>query len=192
MKKMLTSMLLLCTAVTVILQAQSNIPKGFSKGSVVLPGNAVLPGYIKDNMRSGAAVVFIAGGTEKKTNYMASELLAVQIDSTSFLCLQGDFFRVISDGELCFIQKASNASGKPVYNGTEAIFVKGTEGQINDYFFYDRPQQQLKLLTKKNRQEMVAGVFTNCAAAVAKAGETGSDLAQLRAAVDIYNHRKEK
>jgi len=189
MKSILSALLLLCSTATGFLHAQNNIPKGFSKGSIVLPGNTSLAGYIKDNMRNAATVVFIEQVTDRKTEYGAGDLLAATIDSNRFVCLQGDYFRVISDGDLCFLQKASNGSNKPVYNGSEAIFIKGTDGQVNDYFFYDRQQQQLKLLTRKNREALIAGVFTNCTAAIAKAGEAGNDLALMRQAVDIYNHR---
>jgi hypothetical protein len=174
------------------LQAQNNLPKGFSKGSITLPGNTVINGYVKDNLRSKGSLEMMAAESQQRKNYNASELLGAQIDSSRFICIKGDFFRIISAGELYFLQKASNGSNEPVYNGTEAIFVKGNDGQVNDYFFYDSASQQLKLLTKKNRNEMIAGTFTNCAAAIAKASQTGTDLAQLQQAVDIYNQRGQK
>ena len=178
--------------VSIGLLAQNDVPKGFSKGNITLAGNTTITGYVKDNLRSNGTIVLITAGNDRRKNYGANDLLAAQIDSTRFICIQGDFFRVISEGELCFLQKASDGSNQPVYNGTEAIFVKGTDGQVNDYFFYDRNHQLLKLLTKKNRDQMIAGTFTNCAAAIARAGEAGADLAQLRQAVDIYNQRSQQ
>lgn len=180
-----------CT-VSIGLLAQKDVPKGFSKGNITLAGNTIVTGYIKDNLRSNGTIAVITAENDRRKNYGAGDLLAAQIDSTRFICIQGDFFRVISEGQLCFLQKASNGSNQPVYNGTEAIFIKGTDGQVNDYFFYDRTHQLLKLLTRKNRDEMIAGTFTNCAAAIASAGETGADLAQLRHAVDIYNQRSQQ
>jgi hypothetical protein len=171
------------------LHAQKEIPKGFSKGSITLPDNTIIAGYIKENIRGNASVLIITEAGGKKKNYNGSELIAADVDSSRFLCIKGDFFKIVCDGELSFLQKSSNAAGKPVYNGTEALFINGTEGQVNDYFFYDRKQQQLKLLTKKNINEMITGTFNNCTAAIDKAKETGSDMAQLRQAVEIYNNR---
>lgn len=178
--------------VSIGLLAQNDMPKGFSKGNITLPGNTIVTGYVKDNLRSNGVITLITAETDKRKNYGANDLLAAQIDSARYISIKGDFFRVISQGELCFLQKASNGSNQPVYNGTEALFVNGTDGQVNDYFFYDSNLQLLKLLTKKNRDEMIAGTFTNCAAAIARAGEAGADLAQLRQAVDIYNQRSQK
>jgi hypothetical protein len=174
------------------LQAQKEIPKEFSSGSVILSDSTIVKGYIKESIRSHAAVLIMTEAGGKKKNYTGNELIAATIDSSRFLCIKGDFFRIVCDGEISFLQKSSDASGKPVYNGTEALFINGTEGRVNDYFFYDSKQQQLKLLTRKNMGEIVAGTFNNCTAAIAKARETGSDLAQLRQAVEIYNNRNGK
>lgn len=192
MKRIFLYAAIVCSAASTPLYAQTDIPKGFSNGSITLPGKPPLMGYLKDNMRGNSSVLFVAAGTEKKMVYGASDLQALQIDSSRFLSIKGDFFKVISHGELCFLQKASNGSNNPVYNGTEAIFIKGTEGQVSDYFFYDPAQQQLILLTRKNKNQIVAGTFIHCTAAMTKAGETGMDLAQLKQAVDIYNRCNEK
>ena len=52
-----------------ILQAneQTDVPKGFSKGSLVLADNNSVTGYIKDNSRRDAAVVLFKDG--KETTY---------------------------------------------------------------------------------------------------------------------------
>ncbi len=181
-----------CCIISTGIHAQNDIPKGFSKGNITLPGNTIVAGYVKDNLHSNGTISIITDGNDRRKNYSANEIMAALIDSTRFICIKGDFFRVISEGELYFLQKASNASNQPIYNGAEAIFIKGTEGRVNDYFFYDNRLGQLKLLTKKNRNEMIAGTFNNCAAAIARAGEAGEDLAQLRQAVDIYNQRSQK
>ena len=152
--------------------------------------NSQRRGYLKNAMSKSGAVIFIGDNDEAKHEYNADELLSAQIDSTRFVCINGDFFKVISEGEICFLQKASDASAIPIHNGTEAIFIKKSEGRVNDYFFYDK-EQRLTLVTKKNKDAIVAGVFASCTAAITKAGATGSDLAQLRAAVDVYNRRNE-
>jgi len=174
------------------LQAQAEIPKGFSKGTITLSDGTVIAGYIKENIRGNASVAIITDADRKKKNYSGNELQAAEIDSNRFLCVKGDFFKVVCEGKLCLLQKSSNAAGKAVYNGSEAMFINDTEGKVNDYFFYDRIQGQLKLLTKKNMDETIAGTFSNCAAAIAKAKESGTDMAVLRQAVEIYNNRNEK
>ena len=174
------------------LQAQNEIPKSFAKGHIVLADGSSIPGYIKENMRSNASLTIIEEAGGKKRNYNGSELMGVYIDSARFLCIKGDFFKVICEGDLYFLQKASNASDKPVYNGIEAVSMNGTEGKINDYFFYDNKRQQLRLLTKKNIPAMIETSFNNCAAAISKAKEAGDDLPLLKQAVAIYNARDEK
>ena len=89
-------------------------PKGFKKGSIASADGTNLSGYVKDNIRSSAAVVFTTeAGTDKKT-YSGSELTSVEIEGTKYICVKGDFFKVLCEGGLSFIQKASDASGKPV------------------------------------------------------------------------------
>ena len=46
-------------------KAQSDLPKGFKKGSLVL-ANSSLWGYVKDNLRSNASVAFIADTETRK------------------------------------------------------------------------------------------------------------------------------
>jgi len=170
------------------LLAQADLPKGYRHGVVTLASGKTENGFLKENMRSDAAVAFI-GEDGRKKNYNGNELQSFSIDSIHFVCIKGDFFKLVCEGEICFLQKSSNAAGHAVYNGTEAIFLNGTYGKINDYFFYDKAQQQLKLITKKNMNEMIAGTFSNCAAAIDKAKESGNDLAGLKQAVAIYNNR---
>ena len=102
---------------------------------------------------------------------------------------KGDFFEVLSEGELNFLQKASDASGKPTYNGNEAIFSSGTEGKPNDYFIYTTSSKQLRLVSKKNVDEIIAASFTGYTAAIDKAKTANGDLSQLKDAVEIYNNR---
>ncbi len=101
--------------------AQTETPKGFSKGSVTLSDGSVVTGLIKEKIRSSASVTFMTETDGKKKTYDGDKLTSVQIDAEKFLCIQGDFFKVLSEGELSFLQKTSDASGKPSYNGTEAL-----------------------------------------------------------------------
>jgi hypothetical protein len=191
MKKylMVTIVTLICTAG---LYAQTTAPKGFVNGSIVLAGSIIpITGFIKTGMCEDGRLVFIAAGTELPKKYMATELLAVDAGDLHFIAIGGDFFKTITDGPLCFVQKTSNRSNNTVYNGSEAIFVKGTEGRVDDYFFYTPSSKQLTLITKKNREVLAADTFAGCADAITKAAETGNDLAGLSRAVDIYNQSKQ-
>ncbi|HEY6504882.1 MAG TPA: hypothetical protein VIZ28_12955 [Chitinophagaceae bacterium] len=172
--------------------AQTEIPKGFQKGTITLADNSNLPGFVKDNIRKDASIVFIQQAGEKKKTYNGSELVAAEIDDAKFLCISGDFFKVLCQGNLCFLQKSSDASGKPTYNGNEATFSSGTEGKLNDYFIYNGKDKQLKLVSKKNADEVIAASFAGNTAAIEKARSANGDIAQLKEAVQVYNNGTNK
>ncbi len=187
MKILKTAALAALMLVIVNANAQTEAPKGFKKGSVILADGSTQSGFIKDNMRGNASVSFTANNNKK--NYSGAELNGLEIEGAKFLCIKGDFFKVISEGELNFLQKASDASGKPSYNGSEAVFSSGTEGKINDYFIYNNNTKDLKWISKKNINEVAETSFAGNTAAVDKAKSVNGDLAQLKDAVDIYNNR---
>jgi hypothetical protein len=94
---------------------------------------------------------------------------------------------VISEGELNFLQKASDASGRPSFNGNDAVFSNGTEGKPDDYFIYNSKNKELKLVSKKNLDEVINKTFAGNTAAIDKAKAANGDVAQLKEAVDVYN-----
>ena len=169
--------------------AQNEIPTGFKNGTIVLADSTVLSGYIKESIRSHASLLLLDKPGGKRKSYDGSQLISAIIDSTKYLCISGDFFKVICEGELSFLQKASDASAKPSYNGTEIVFNNGTEGRPGDYFIYAKQQNQLKLVTKKTFDYVIETSFTNCTAAIDKAKKNHSDIAQLKEAVEVYNNR---
>src|SRR6185369_10573621 len=114
--------------------AQQEAPKGYKKGTLVLTDKSVMTGYVKDNIRNSASIIWLNETGDKKKTYDGSALSSAEIEGTKFLCINGDFFRILCEGDLCFLQKESDASGKPSYNGTEAVFMNGTEGSRGDYF----------------------------------------------------------
>ncbi len=168
--------------------AQPDIPKGFSNGTITFPDGTRQSGLVKDYIRKDASVTFVTTG-HKKINYDGADLLAAEIDGTKYLCIQGDFFKVLCEGELSFLQKSSDASGKISYNGTEAIFSSGTDGKRDDYFIYNSNDKQLKLVSKKNVGDIAATSFADCTAAMNKAKTINGDLSQFRGAVEEYNNR---
>ena len=184
----------LLSAVTLsLLFLQTNAqeaPKGFGKGKVTLADNTIISGFIKDNIRKDASVVVLVNGKEKK--YNGSDIASAEIDAATYNCIKGDFFKVISHGELTFLQKSSNASSKPTYIGNEIFFVSGTEGKPGDYFIYENKSQQLKLVSKKNLNEVIAGSFGGYTPALDKAKAAIGDIVLLKDAVETYNNRNNK
>lgn len=168
-------------------KAQNETPKGFVKGTIVLTDNTSVSGFVKDKMKSDASISFMDENQKKKT-YNGSDILSLSIGQENYICIKGDFFKTICSGKLCFLQKMSDASGKPTYNGTEAIFSNGTEGKPGDYFIYSSADKQLKLVAKKNFNETISAVFAGNTAALDKAKTVSGDLSQLKEAVEVYNN----
>ena len=92
----IVNLLTLCIVSLVLTQANARpeVPKGFKKGVLILADNSHLSGYIKDNIRSNASVLFIADAGEKKKTYNGSDLNSAEIEGTKFICIKGDFFKV--------------------------------------------------------------------------------------------------
>jgi hypothetical protein len=172
--------------------AQSNIPQGFEKGQVVLANGTSINGWIKDEMNGKAAVTVLPEAGGKKQRYDAYNLSSVTIGAQQFRCISGDFFKVICSGDIDFLQKTSNCAGKMVYNGSEAVYLNGTDGKPGNYFMYTAKTAALQLVTDKNLATVAQTHFSDCAAAINKAKETGNDVAKLKDAVDIYNSRNNK
>ncbi|MGC4103389.1 hypothetical protein [Ferruginibacter sp.] len=165
-------------------QAQTAIPEGFAKGSITLPNNTVINGYIKNNIKKSAAVVFMDEAGTKKT-YEGNAINGVSINGDNYTCISGDFFKIICAGKLNFLQKASNAAGTTTYNGSEPVLIAGTEGKPGDYFSYTN--NHLKILNKKSMESFISNELNGCSAAVEKAKAIDGDIARLKEAVDIYN-----
>lgn len=164
---------------------QAQAPEGFSKGTVTLANGSTITGYIQDNIKKGAAVIFVNDNGSDKKIYNSTEINAVLIDATHYISLKGDFFKVICTGKMSFLQKASNASGKTIYNGSEAIVLPGTEGKIGDYFSYTA--SQLTWINKKTVDAFITEQLSACTAAAEKAKTINGDIAALAEAVTIYN-----
>jgi hypothetical protein len=168
--------------------AQQDAPKGFATGNIVLADNSVINGLVKDNMRNDASVILLENGKEKI--YNGIDLNAAEVNGNHFICIHGDFFKVVSNGKLGFLQKSSDASSKATYTGNEMAFISGTEGKPGDYFIYDNQNQDLKLVSKKNFQKVVSASFGGYSPAVEKARGAQENIALLKEAVDLYNGRK--
>lgn len=183
MKQVLTAIALLVFAATV--HAQNTIPAGYTKATIVLNNGNSLTGYVKNNIKKASAVVFVDETGNNKKQYEGSDLKTISIDTVHFICIRGDFFKVHCAGKLNYLQKASNSSAKPTYNGSEAIFTNGTEGKIGDYFIYS--DQQLKLLSRKNIAAFINNDLAGCIEAIQQAKASNGDVAKLGGAVEIFN-----
>lgn len=166
-------------------KGQNDIPAGYTKATISLANGAVVTGYIKDNIKRSASVTFTENAGADKKNYDGSDISSLKTDAANFICVNGDFFKTLCDGKLCFVQKQSNASGKASYNGTEAVFNSGTEGKIGDYFIY--ADKKLKLINKKTVEPFIVNDLAGCAAAIEKAKTINGDIAKLQEVVEIYN-----
>jgi hypothetical protein len=178
-----TAILTILTLVTTAQEA----PKGFTKGNIVLIDGSTVSGYIKEKIRSNASLTLLDGENKKK-NYDGSALQSASIGDDKFLCIKGDFFKVIEDGSIKFLQKSSDASFKPVYNGNQAVFINGTEGNPGDYFLYISSNRELKRLNRKTVAAVVAESFGKCEQALAKAKAINDDISKLYEAVQEFNH----
>jgi hypothetical protein len=170
--------------------AQKPIPTGFVKATITLDNGDLLAGYIKDNIRKSSSVVYVNETGENKKTYEGRDINKLAIDSAQFMCVNGDFFKVITLGKMSFLQKASNSTGKVYYNGAEPIVSNGTDGEIGDYFVFSN--KQLKLITVKNVDAFISADLMNCEMAVQKAKAINGDVTKLNEAIEAYNSCNEK
>lgn len=171
---------------TTAVKAQTEIPAGFTKGSITLANGTVVAGYLKDNIKKSASVTYVDNNGANKKTYEGSDINNVTIESENFTCIKGDFFKTICTGKICFLQKASNAANKASYNGAEPVFNSGTEGKIGDYFVYS--SNTLKLINKKTVNAFISSDLSNCTAAVEKANGINGNIAKLQEAVEVFNN----
>ena len=166
-------------------KAQTPTPAGYTKGSITLADGTITSGYIKDDIKKSASVIFIANAGTNKQTYEGSQINGASIDAATYICIKGDFFKSLAAGKLNFLQKSSNSSGKVSNNGSEPVFYSGTEGKIGDYFVY--ADNNLKLLNKKSLEAFINTDLISCALAVEKAKSINGDITKLQEAVEIYN-----
>lgn len=183
MRLLLSAMAL--NAFSATMHSQNNIATGYAKAAIVLDNGNSLSGYVKDNIKKASAVVFMDETGNNKKQYEGSDIKSITIDTLHFICIRGDFFKVLCAGKLNYLQKASNSAAKPVYNGAEAIFTNGTEGRIGDYFIYS--EQQLILLNRKNMEAFISNDLAGCAEAIKQAKAGNGDAAKLGGAVETFN-----
>jgi hypothetical protein len=184
--KLITMLLTTLCMAALANQPYAQIPAGFVKGTVTLSSGTVVDGYIKESIKKNATLNFIQAEGAAKIQYDGNQISAATIDSITYQCIKGDFFKVISNGKIAFLQKASNAANKASYNGTEAVFTNGTEGKIGDYFVYTNTQ--LTHLNKKTVGNFITQQLGSNTAAVEKAKAANGDITLLADAVSLFNN----
>jgi hypothetical protein len=159
-------------------------PDGFVKGSITTGNGNTIEGYIKESIKKNASLTFISNNNRQQ--YEGSQINGAVVDTVTYTCIQGDFFKVICNGKMHFLQKASNASGKASYNGSEPVFTSGTAGKIGDYFVY--LNKTLTLLTKKNVTQFINEQLAAVPPAAEIAKAANGNIAAIAAAVTVYNN----
>ena len=76
--KLFTTMLLSASLFSA--NAQSDIPAGYTPGTVTLANGSTISGLIKNNIRKNASVTVINETDKKKTDYNGDDLLTAQVD----------------------------------------------------------------------------------------------------------------
>ncbi len=177
------------TLLAITLTAQNALPKGYVNGQLILADGTVLTGLIRESIKAKSTVSFMENEQSSKKTYDGSMLNGAIVNGTSYRCIKGDFFVVLSQGDLLFLRKAGDASSQPSYRAGETVFINGTDGKPGDYFIYDTRTGDLKLIDKKTKEETSIAIFKGSTAAIDKAKLAAGDPAKMKEAVDAYNSR---
>lgn len=184
----LTALLFLLTPLSG-LNAQA--PAGFTAGYIVTPDGSRQEGFVKENFKGKASFVF-QPANGKKSTYGGNAVNEVNVGGVSYISYANDFFKVLSGGsKASLLQKVSDATGKVIYNGTEAAGISsGTEGRINDLFIKSTSQSGITLVNKENLNTVAVSVFGDCASlqGTAKAGQL--QFTELEKIIVQYNECK--
>ncbi|MBI3138783.1 MAG: hypothetical protein HYZ15_09380 [Sphingobacteriales bacterium] len=173
MKQLLT----LLTSLVFVLPAArlaAQPPAGFKPGYIVTADGLRQEGFIRENFKSKASFVFqTAAG--KKTTFGGNAVNEVNVEGVTYISYANDFFKVISTGaRASLLQKVSDATGKVIYNGSEAAGISsGTEGRINDTFIKTSARAAFTLVSRDNLNEVISALFSDCPdiLSAAKAGQ---------------------
>ncbi len=133
----------------------------FEEGTITLANGTIKKGNIINNLAKKGTIQFKESKESKKQILDGTQLNALIIGNTNYQCINGDFFKEICLGKICFLQKASKTSTKVIYSGTTPVAIAGTNGKLNDYFLYNN--KNLQLLTKKNVSTILKATLINCA-----------------------------
>ncbi len=171
------------------LQVNAQVPAGFQKATITLANNQQVEGAIKDGGIAKGTVQFVSA-TGAKKNYTAAELNALTVNGESYLALSNDFYKVLVNGKASLLQKQSDNSGKMLFNGSEASVATTTDGKIGEWYLHTAANGDLKLLGKKNFDEVLGTSLADCPALLADLKAKQITYEQLAQAVGKYNSCK--
>ncbi len=184
MKKIIMPFLLAIAALPFIASAQSS---DFQKGSVLTVSNEKTEGSIRDLTKNKGSILFTSASGEKKT-YTPGDILGFTLNGADYISYASDFYKVISNGsKAALYQRATDNSGKMLYNGAEAVSVTTAEGKSGDLYIQVKADGKFALVTAKNFDKVVPVLFAGCAAVVADVKAKQLDYTQLAKAVEKYN-----
>jgi len=171
------------------LEVNAQAPAGFQKATITLANNQQVEGAVKGGGIAKGTVQFVAANGAKK-NYSAAELNALTVNGESYLALSNDFYKVLVNGKASLLQKQSDNSGKMLYNGSEASLASTTEGKVGELYLLTASNGDLKLLGKKNFDEVLGASLADCPALLADLKAKQISYEQLPQAVGKYNSCK--
>ena len=191
MKQFLSYLLLFSTSFILSNSLQAQAPAGYKAGYVIGVDGVRKEGFIKESFKSKASLSFqTADG--KKTVYTGSDINEAGIEGQVYTTWLSDFFKVISTGpKVTLYQKASDASGKVIYSGSEVVGINpGTEGSVADHFIKANGADKLVLITKKNFEEVVVKHCTDCPVLTEGVKANKFSYQEIEKAVQAYNECK--
>lgn len=191
MKKIMTHLTILALLTGFSFTAAAQAPAGFTAGFIITPDGTRQEGFIKEQFKGKAAFVFQPNSGKKQT-LGGNAVNEVNIGATQYISYANDFFKVVTSGsKAVLLQKVSDATGKVIYNGSEAAGISsGTEGKIGDYFIRISGTSSLVLINKDNLNKQAASLMASCPAIATAAAEGKLEITNLDAIVSQYNSCK--
>lgn len=166
-------------------------PAGFKTGYIILNDNTRKEGFVKENFKSKAAVIF-QDADGKKTTYNGNDIKEAGIDGITYISYSSDFFKLVSGGaKASLFQKVTDASGQVIFNGSEAVGVStGSEGAIKDFFIRTSKDNSLHLVTKKNFRSVISTYCADCLSVTESVKNNSAGYENLEELIQLYNQCK--
>lgn len=183
-----------CSLCLVLLDNTNSLaqaPAGFKTGYIILNDNTRKEGFVKENFKSKAAVIF-QDTDGKKTTYSGNDIKEAGIGDITYISYSSDFFKLVSSGtKASLLQKVTDASGQIIFNGSEAVGVSsGSEGAIRDFFIRTSKDNSLHLVTKKNFLSVISTYCADCPSVTESVKNNSSSYEKLEEVIQLYNQCK--
>ena len=162
------------------------VPEGFKPGVITMPDNTTQNGYVRNNMKKNAEIVFLSPDG-RKTKYTATQVNHVTVDTKEYIVSNNAFYQVIADGaKIKLLRKASNSSSIQ-YNGSEPVIADAGEGSYDDYFIQAAGTTKLQLVRKKDFAKIFSNVCADCPALTDQLRDSKLGFEEIEQAVALYN-----